>query len=115
MPTKYRIPDGVVVPAYGYVVFIADGDYMQGPLHTNFRLNRDGESIGLFDRDENRNRAIDVLTYDKQEPDVSFGRMPNGADTWRALKRATPGSYNLEADLIADVFLPMVSPTRGCR
>ncbi|MCB9159708.1 MAG: VCBS repeat-containing protein [Caldilineaceae bacterium] len=115
VPTKYRIPDGVVVPAYGYVVFIADGDYMQGPLHTNFRLDRDGESIGLFDRDANRNRAVDVLTYHKQEPDVSYGRMPNGGDNWRALKRATPGSYNLEADLIADVFLPMISPARGCR
>lgn len=114
-PTKYRIPDGVVAPAYGYVLFIADGDYMQGPLHTNFRLDRSGESIGLFDRDVNRNRVIDVLTYDKQEPDVSFGRMPNGGDVWRALGRATPGSYNLEVDLIADVFLPVISPARGCR
>ena len=40
----YRIPDDVVIGANDYLVFIADGEPEQGPLHTNFRLSKGGES-----------------------------------------------------------------------
>jgi hypothetical protein len=35
-PTKYQIPFGTIIPAYGYLVFYADRDPEQGPLHASF-------------------------------------------------------------------------------
>ena len=108
-PTKYRIPPGVTVPAYGYVVFIADAEETQGPYHTNFRLSSTGESIGLFDTDAKGNQVIDLISFDEQATDVPFGRYPNGGDTWTVLGVATPGTLNMQELLDSQVYLPLVA------
>ena len=42
-PTKFHIPTGyssqTTIPARGYLVFWADDETTQGPLHTNFKLS----------------------------------------------------------------------------
>jgi hypothetical protein len=92
VPTKFQIPAGVVVPASGHLVFYADEDPEQGPLHTNFKLAGSGESLRITDRDGVR--QIDSLVFGPQVADVSFGRYPDGGGPWNFAPTATPGLPN---------------------
>ena len=114
-PTQYRIPDGITVPPFGFVLFIADGDFAQGDLHVNFRLDRSGESVGLFDTDAAQNRPIDIVVFDGQTADVSIGRLPNGGADWAALTLATPGEFNTNVVLNQQIYLPLLRTPGGCR
>ncbi len=91
---QYRIPEGVIIPANGYLVFWCDSTPSEGPLHTNFNLARTGEDIGLFDTQENGFAKIDAFTYEIQTTDVTSGRLPNGSGPIVALSTATPGASN---------------------
>jgi len=92
-PTRYLIGD-TVIPAGGFLVFWADDQTAQGPAHTNFELEFSGGQIGLFETDQHGNQAMDTLTYAEQETNVSFGRLPDGSDTWAPLYTPTPGAAN---------------------
>ncbi len=92
-PAKWRIPDGLVIPPGGYIVFYADDDDEQGDTHTNFKLSASGEEVGLFDRDGVT--AIDALTFGPQVSDISFGRYPDAADNLRFFAVPTPAAENV--------------------
>jgi spore coat protein CotH len=102
-PRKFRIPIGLSIPAGGFALFYADNDPGQGPFHTNFGLNRDGESIGLFDSDANNNAPLDAVTFDAQIADVSLCRYPDGGETWGKSLTPSPGRAG-----VAAVYLPPV-------
>ncbi len=93
-PTKWRIPDGTLIPPGGTLLFWTDGEEEEGALHTNFELSAAGGQIGLFDRDVFGNTAISVLSYAAQTADVSYGRMPDGSETWQSFTMPTPGWSN---------------------
>ncbi|MBN2447368.1 MAG: lamin tail domain-containing protein, partial [Phycisphaerae bacterium] len=108
-PTQWQIPAGVSIPAMGVVVFWADGEPAQGDMHADFKLSKDGESIGLFDTDAHGNEVIDSITFGAQTTDVSYGRDPDGSDNWVFFTNSTPGALNglrgdLDCDGSADVF-----------
>jgi hypothetical protein len=94
-PMQYEIPNGVLIPAQGYLVFYADGEPEQGPLHTNFKLSSDGETIVLVDSAARNYQVLDSVSFDAQAPDISVGRLPNGGTTWSRLNTYSPGQYNL--------------------
>lgn len=102
-PRKFRIPIGLSIPAGGFALFYADNDPGQGPSHTNFRLNRNGESVGLFDSDANDNVPLDAVTFDSQIADVSQRRYPDGGETWGMSRTPSPGRAG-----VAAVFVPPV-------
>jgi spore coat protein CotH len=91
-PNKWQVPQGVTIPAGGYLVFWADEDRSQGPLHMNFKLSADGEAIGLFHPDGQT--QIDAVTFGAQQADVSQGRGPEGGDQLTSFHPATPGAAN---------------------
>ncbi len=91
-PTKWKVPDGVTVPARGYLVFIADGDTTQGSRHTSWSLSADGESISIYQTDGKT--LIDSVSFGPQRTDVAFGRTSDGASTWSLFSPATPGAAN---------------------
>jgi hypothetical protein len=93
-PGRRHIPDGITVPAKGYVLFWADADVSQGPYHVNFKLSRSGEMVGLFEKTSQGARKIDLVVYGPQESNVSWGRVEDGAQDWRPFSRPTPGSSN---------------------
>ena len=109
-PTKWRIPEGVSIEVGEYLVFWADDDDEQGDLHTNFQLDKGGEEIGLFD--PNGVTLIDSITFDRQAPDVSHGRFPNGDDEWRFSSTPTPESAN-NGEYIGLVADTTFNPDRG--
>jgi hypothetical protein len=102
-PRKFRIPIGLSIPAGGFALFYADNDPGQGPFHTNFGLNRTGESIGLFDSDANNNVPLDAVTFGSQIADVSLRRYPDGGATWGMSLTPSPGRAG-----VAAVYVPPV-------
>ena len=75
-------------------LFWADDDEEQGPTHTDFKLDNDGEYVGLYDRDGRT--LIDGLAFGPQSDDTSYGRRPDGNDNWVHFffSTATPGWPN---------------------
>ena len=95
-PTKWQIPGGypsqTTVPAGGFIVFWADNETGDGPLHTNFKLDADGEQIGLFGTDGST--LIDGITFGEQAANISYGRYPDADDYLRYFAVTTPLADN---------------------
>lgn len=93
---QWRIPDGTVIPAKGFLLLWCDEEPFDGPLHTNFKLSRDGEGVWLFASDANYNVVIDYLFFPALQDDESYGRFPDGSEIWGQLIPASPESSNVE-------------------
>jgi len=90
--TKWQIGAGVSIDPGQYLIFYADDDGTQGVYHTNYQLSSSGETIVLVDND--CKTIIDSIVFDAQFEDVSYGRFPDGDDSWGFQKSPTPGSPN---------------------
>jgi len=103
IPDKWQFPD-VEIPANDFLLIWTDDDDEQGELHTNFRLNTDGEFIGLYEIDGIM--PLDTLSYGTQSEDISFGRFSDGENNWVFMSDPSPGYPNnyipIEVDFIAD-------------
>jgi len=93
-PQKWQFPTGTTIDPFGYLLLWADGEPTEGDLHTSFRLDGDGEQIGIFDTDINDNVLIDSVVYDEQEDDVSYGRTPDGFGRFAFQQTPSPGGRN---------------------
>ncbi len=89
IPDTY--PDSVTVPAGGFILFYANKNEETSVLNLNFKLKGSGEQIGLWNPDQ---EFIDSLTYGPQSPDTSYGRYPDGSETWYFMPEYTPGAPN---------------------
>ncbi len=96
-PTKWMFPEITMEPG-SFLLIWADEESQQGPLHTNFKLNKDGEELGLWDDEDNNFAPIDTFSYAKMETDVSWGRYPNGVGPIVILASPTPGESNVASD-----------------
>jgi hypothetical protein len=92
--TQYTLPFGTMVPAGGTLILWADGDTGDGADHLDFKLSGAGEYVGLFDSMARYNAPIDAVYFGPQEPDVSWGRFPDGGSEWHAMDTPTPGDPN---------------------
>ncbi|MEM8558279.1 MAG: CotH kinase family protein [Bacteroidota bacterium] len=90
LPSRWRFPEGTVIPAGGFLLVWAD-DESTG-LHTDFKLSAGGEQIGLYAPD---GTVVDTLTYGEQTTDISLGRSPDGSPTFRFFETPTPGAPNV--------------------
>jgi len=85
-----------------YLLLWADKEPEQGILHLDdVKLSAGGEQIGLTDIDGVT--ILDSLTYGAQVTDVSYGRMPDGSETWASFGAGyetmpTPGAANGTGD-----------------
>ncbi len=90
-PHKAVIPDGLVVPAGGYLVLWLDDYPERGPEHLTIQLARESGEIGLSRPDRT---PIDRLRYAAQEVDFSAARTPDGSDAWTVTWHPSPGASN---------------------
>ncbi|MEO6035064.1 MAG: lamin tail domain-containing protein, partial [Verrucomicrobiota bacterium] len=88
-PTLQSLPPLTFVAANSYLKFNADGS--KAPRHLNFSLSADQESIGFFDPTVS---SIDSVIFGPQEPGISQGRCPDGANNFVFLNTPTPGAPN---------------------
>ena len=87
--TFWQFPTNTQIDSGGYLLIWADGKDIG--LHTNFKLDSDGEQIFIFDQ----NRIIvDSVVYGKQRTDVSFGRQLDSSTIWLYFAEPTPGAKN---------------------
>lgn len=91
IPNKWQMPDIYINPG-GFELFWASGDSNSGPYHTNFKLNKDTESIGIFNKDQLK---VDALDYLAQTTDISYGRYTNGIANWEFFNTPTPRASNI--------------------
>jgi hypothetical protein len=81
---KYRIPEGVVLPARGFVHFTESV--------LGFGLSSGGERLYLVN--PSATRVLEVLQFGSQETGVAYGRVPDGAEAFYRLAAQTPGTNN---------------------
>ena len=60
-------------------------------LHTNFKLSSDGETLVITNP---VGSTVDEITFGKIGPDISFGRQPDGTNSWYLFPTPTPGDSN---------------------
>ena len=66
---------GKVIPPHEYLMLWADDDVNDGSHHLNFKLDSDGEFVGLKNTD---GVFLDSITFNSQNKAFSYGRYPNG-------------------------------------
>jgi len=89
IPNLWKIPKNTKIPPGGYLLFWADEE--KGSRHTNFDLDMDGQDAALFTP---TGTLVDGITFAAQQPDISFGRQPNGSATWVYFDQPTPAAAN---------------------
>jgi hypothetical protein len=92
-PSKWALPDITLTPGEFLLVW-CDEDLEQGPLHASFKLDADGEELGLFAGFAHDNLAIDTVVFGPQQTDVSLGREFDGEGDWVLFATPTPGATN---------------------
>jgi len=92
LPGRWAFPDTSILPGQFLLVW-TDNDPEQGPLHTNFRLERNGEFVGIYDSTETGFVLIDGIHFGPQPTDTTTGRLPNGTGDFQLLQ-PTPGASN---------------------
>src|SRR5436190_10821568 len=93
---QFHIPSGYIIPPHGFLLVWADNQgglnsTNDAALHVSFRLEKNGEAIGLVAPDGS---FIDSVTFEPQHDDVSQGRYPDGASSIYFLSAATPKAPN---------------------
>jgi hypothetical protein len=97
-PRKFVFPS-TTIPAGGFLVVWCDAVTNTTPgLHTGFSLDKDGETISLYDANTNR---IDALTFGLQLTNYSIGKIGNA---W-TLTIPTTNAANVAASLAATTNL----------
>ena len=90
-PRRFVLPAGSRISAGGFLVIWCDTNSTSG-LHAGFGLDRQGDSLFLYDPLTNR---VDALSWGPQLTDLSLGRV--GDDF--TLTTPTPGAVNAAARL----------------
>jgi len=98
VPKKYRIPDGTVIPAGGYVVFDETQFDPTPGVFPSFAFSSQGDNVYVFSGDVNTNLTgyFHGFTFGAAERGVSFGRYITsvGAEHFVAQSALTLGYAN---------------------
>ncbi len=117
--TKWTFPVGAAIPPKGYlVVFASDKNRAEAgsPLHTNFSLQKAGETISLYSPAGVLWSRIPAdypatLTFPAQYRDTSYGL--DGTGQFRYFRPATPGAANAATGFTTVVEDTSFSVKRG--
>lgn len=85
--------DTLCVLPGGFLRFWADDDRRQGLLHLGIKLAKGGERLFLLQGDGRT--VMDSVVFGVQDDERSFGRYPDGSESWDQLLVPTPGAPNL--------------------
>ena len=93
-PDKWALPDTMLQPGGFLLIWTDDEEETEGPLHASFKLNKDGERIGIFNHDSTNFAPVDTISYGNQSDDISYGRSKDGEIPWNFFTQPTPGLSN---------------------
>ena len=95
VPNKWQMPNISIAPNQ-FLLFWADNQTTQGMNHTNFKISKSGEQIGIYEQTSpNVFTLIDTLTFGMQSTNVAFGSMPDANRPALKLPSATPNQSNM--------------------
>lgn len=100
-PMKYVLPEGVSIPAGGYLLLWCSGEESaagEAEIHVPFGLRAYEEDVVLSNP---MGRVVDSYSYSRQEGDMSMARMPDGTGGFTATAQPTPGYPNTDAGYAA--------------
>ncbi|RPI60379.1 MAG: T9SS C-terminal target domain-containing protein, partial [Ignavibacteriales bacterium] len=101
---KYQFTQpNLVLNPNEYLLIWCDEQQEQQGIHTNFKLSASGEFIALVENDAIT--VIDSISFGPQTTDISFGRLPDGADNWITMT-PTPGTTNNLVSVEDEGFIP---------
>ncbi len=84
--TKYQFPtdnpEATTIHTNERKILWADDDDIQGPLHLNFKLNKEGEKLGLYQKTGSEIIQVDLVEYPQLTSNISYARKTDGADQW---------------------------------
>lgn len=105
---KWIFPHGSVVLPQAYLMVWLDEDGAQGDAHASFKLSKGGEFLMLSNPD---GLVFDSLSFGPQQPDISFGRFPNGTGgfttmptTFAKTNSLTSGTSVLSEDHLLKIY-----------
>ena len=111
---KYKIPDGIVLEP-GDFWTASEGT---GPDEFGFGLSASGETLYVTAATDDTVplpvRVLDVVNYGAMEPEVTFGRFPDGSDCFGFLASATFGGPNAQP-AINDIVINEIMYHHGMR
>ncbi len=84
-------PDTVILPGEFLVLWFT-GDNNGFP-EINEKLSKNGETIYIADSVGN---TIISFDFESQTDDISYGRNPDGSDTWQYFQTPSPGASNVD-------------------
>jgi len=82
---KTVMPQGTVIKSDSFLVWLCDD------IQANFKLSSSGETVTLEDT---QGKLIDFVEFPALDPGTSYGRNPDGADSWQVFDTPTPGTSN---------------------
>ncbi len=87
----WQLPDGLVVPAGGFLLLWASGEDDPEGGRLPFKLSADGETVFLWDPE---GRAVDAVTFAALGPGETWARDGDGEGPWERRAAGTPGASN---------------------
>lgn len=90
-PLKWALPANTLVPAGGTLLVWADDEAAEGPLHANFKLSGNGESVLLS---APSGALLDRIDFGSQRDDASEGRLHGAPALVVAFERPSPERHN---------------------
>jgi hypothetical protein len=87
---EVRTVPGTVVAPHGYALLWADGSEKPHEGHLTFKLEGQGGTVALYLEKAHETVLLDAMEYDRQGPDVSLSRLPDGTGPWQITDKPTP-------------------------
>jgi hypothetical protein len=127
-PDKFTFPEGVVVPAGGHLVVYANNDDGTSGIHLGYSLNKDGQSLALYDSIDRGGVLIDAVTFGLQLTDYSIGRVgtnwtlctptagapnipaPTGVPTQLVINEILAAEFTAFPDDFVEIYNPQTAP-----
>jgi hypothetical protein len=105
-PYKWTFQNGTLAPGEYLIVFASGKNKTETYIHTNFKLDRSGETIVLTDIN---GLLCDSITTREIPIDYSLGRLPDATDSLVIFVNPTPGEVN--NGLIFPGYLDVINPS----
>lgn len=109
---RWVLPDISISPG-DYLLIWASGKNRSdthSPLHTNFRIDREGEEVLLTHPD---GHLLDEIPPTAIPRDISYGRYPDGGNQFYFFDEPTPGNPNNEPGFSENLTVPQFSHEGG--
>ncbi|MBR2284653.1 MAG: CotH kinase family protein [Ruminococcus sp.] len=111
-PFRFTFPDGASIPALGRIMVFCDSRIpaIDGSYTASFGLSTAGETVTLTRSDGS---TADSASFGPMAADTSYGRIPDGSDTFAVMSSMTPAAENRADGAQISVEAPVLSLESG--